>query len=105
MSRFEVWLVGLDPAVGSEIRKTRPCVVVSPDDLNHQLHTLIVCPMASRIWNAPFRVVSHFAGHDGSVALDQMSAVDRRRLVRRLGRLDEDTASQILRRLAEMFAP
>jgi mRNA interferase MazF len=105
VSRFDVWLIGLDPTIGSEIRKTRPCVVVSPDDLNRQLRTLIVCPMTSRAWNAPFRVASRFAGHEGSIALDQMRSVDRQRLVRRLGRLHDRTASEVLERLAQMFAP
>jgi mRNA interferase MazF len=105
VSRFEVWLVALNPTVGSEIQKTRPCVIVSPDDLNRQLRTLIVCPMTSRIWNVPFRVTSHFAGQEGSIALDQMRAVDRRRLVRHLGRLDDFAASEVLQRLAQMFAP
>jgi mRNA interferase MazF len=105
VSRFDVWLVALDPTVGSEIRKTRPCVVVSPDGLNRQLRTIVVCPMTSRVWDAPFRVTSRFAGQDGSVSLDQIRTVDRHRLVRRLGRLDEVTAREILQRLGHMFAP
>jgi mRNA interferase MazF len=100
-ARGEVWLVNLDPSVGREIAKTRPSVVVSPDELNAHLETVIVAPLTSTIKPWPFRVSVRFARRRGSVALDQMRALDRARLVRRLGRVD---AAPILAVLREMFA-
>jgi mRNA interferase MazF len=101
--RGEVHLVALDPSLGREIRKTRPCVVVSPDELNAHLGTLIVAPLTSteRAW--PFRVRCRFQGKTGEVVLDQLRAVDRARLVRRLGRLGTSTMTRILAVLREMF--
>lgn len=102
--RYEVYLVNLDPTVGAEMRKTRPCVVVSPDDLNRTLKTVIIAPMTSTRWDAPFRVQTRFEGRDGSVTLDQIRTVDRSRLVRRLGGLDRTTARVVAERLMEMFS-
>jgi len=99
--RGEVWLVNLDPIVGREIAKTRPGVVVSPDELNAHLGTVIVAPLTSTIKPWPFRVPVRFARRNGAIALDQMRAMDRTRLVRRLGRVD---AAPILAVLREMFA-
>jgi len=101
--RFDVVLVDLDPTIGSEIRKRRPCVVVSPDDLNQALRTVIIAPMTSTRWSAPFRVPVRFQDRDGSVTLDQIRTVDRSRLVRRLGALDRDTAVTVTERLVTMF--
>ena len=101
--RFDIVLVGLDPTVGSEIRKTRPCVVVSPDDLNRALATVIIAPMTSTRWDAPFRVPIRFQGRDGSVTLDQIRTVDRSRVIRRLGVLDDATAATVADRLVSMF--
>jgi len=100
-ARGEVWLVNLDPVIGGEIAKTRPGVVVSPDELNAHLGTVIVAPLTSTIKPWPFRVRVRFARRNGSIALDQMRAIDRARLVRRLGRVD---TSPILAVLREMFA-
>ena|SRR5450631_2710706 len=99
--RGEIWLVNLDPVVGREIAKTRPGVIVSPDELNAHLGTVIVAPLTTTIKPYPFRVPVRFARRNGAVALDQMRAVDRVRLVRRLGRVD---ATPILSGLREMFA-
>ena len=104
-SRFEVFLVRLDPTVGHEIRKTRPCLVVSPDELNHSLRTIIVAPLTTAGQPYPWRVPITFAGKRGHVVLDQLRTVDRERLVRRLGPLDAGTARDILDILAELFAP
>ena len=103
--RFDVFLVHLDPTVGSEIRKTRPCVVVSPDELNHHLLTVIVAPMTTGGHAYPWRVPVLFAGKSGRVVLDQLRTVDRERLVRRLGALDPSAARDVLDVLAQLFAP
>ena len=103
--RFEVYLVSLDPTVGSEIRKTRPCLVVSPDEMHENLRTVIVAPMTSQGHVYPTRVRCRFRGKDGEVALDQIRGVDRSRLIRKQGRLDRHTCSDVLRILSEMFAP
>ena len=103
--RGEVYLVQLDPTRGSEIQKTRPCVVVSPDELNLHLATLIVAPLTSGGKPYPFRVPCHFADRDGQIVLDQLRAVDRERLTRRIGRIDPDTLTRILLLLGEMFTP
>jgi mRNA interferase MazF len=104
-ARFEVYLVQLDPTRGSEIRKTRPCLVISPDELNRHLGTVIVAPMTSQGRVYPSRVPVTFASVDGLVVLDQLRTVDRARLVRRLGMLEEPAARQVLDVLAALFAP
>lgn len=103
--RGEVFLVNLDPTRGSEIQKTRPCVVVSPNELNVHLRTFIVAPMTTGGHLYPFRVPCRFQGRAGYVVLDQVRTVDRERLVRRLGRLSPGTLGRILEVLQEMFAP
>jgi mRNA interferase MazF len=105
INRFEVHLVNIDPTVGSEIRKTRPCLVVSPDEMNHNIRTVIVAPMTTRGQAYPSRVPCRFKGKNGQVVLDQIRTVDRTRLVKKLGRLDSDTCTKILEALREMFAP
>ena len=104
-SRFDVFLVHLDPTIGSEIRKTRPCVVVSPDELNASLRTGIVAPMTTAGHAYPWRVPVVLLGKEGRVALDQLRTVDRERLVRRLGTLDPSAARDVLDVLAQLFAP
>lgn len=103
--RGEVLLVNLDPTKGSEIRKTRPCVVVSPDELNAHLGTFIVAPLTTGLHSYPFRVPCRFAGKSGHLVLDQLRAVDGKRVVRKLGRLGQQTLRQALDVLQEMFAP
>jgi len=105
INRFEVYLVDLDPTVGSEIKKTRPCVVVSPNEMNHRVRTVIVAPMTTRGRAYPTRVACRFGGKSGQVVLDQIRTVDAARLVRKLGRLDRRAAGAILQVLGEMFAP
>jgi mRNA interferase MazF len=103
--RHEVWLVNLDPTVGSEIRKTRPAVVVSPDEMNRSLRTVIIAPLTGTRRPWPTRVPLRFDGKDGDVALDQIRTVDAQRLVRRLGRLEPDVAHCVLDVLGRLFAP
>jgi mRNA interferase MazF len=105
IKRFEVYLVNLDPTVGSEIKKTRPCLVVSPDELNRHIRTLLVAPTTTKGQPYPTRVPCRFKGKDGQVVLDQIRAVDRVRLVKKLGRLDAKTAAAVLDVLQELFAP
>ena len=105
VQRGHVYLVSLDPTEGSEIRKTRPCVVVSPDELNEHMRTCIVAPMTTASHSYPFRVRCQFQGKSGHVVLDQIRTVDRRRLVRDLGTLSAQALERSLRALAEMFAP
>jgi mRNA interferase MazF len=102
--RFDVYLVELSPALGSEMQKTRPCLVISPDQLNRWLTTVIVAPLTTRRRAYPSRVDCQFQGRDGQVALDQLRAVDRTRLIRRLGRIDPTTQAVVLATLGAIFA-
>ncbi len=102
--RGAVYLVDLDPTRGSEIQKTRPCVVVSPDELNEHLRTVIVAPMTTGGRPYPWRVACRFQEQEGRVALDQLRTVDRERLTRHLGKLSEQTMAAVLTTLAEFFA-
>ena len=104
-TRGDVFLVDLNPTRGSEIRKMRPCVVVSPDELNAHLRTLIVAPLTTGGHPYPFRVPCRFGGKSGHIVVDQIRTVDRERLVRRLGRLAPATGDRTLSVLQEMFAP
>ena len=103
--RGDIYLVNLDPTVGREIRKTRPCVVVSPDELNAHLATFIIAPLTTGSHPYPFRIPCKVAGKAGHIVLDQLRTVDRRRLVRRVGRLSAGALSATLTVLQEMFAP
>jgi mRNA interferase MazF len=105
INRFEVYLVNLDPTVGFEIQKTRPCLVVSPDELNHHVKTVIVAPLTTKGQDYPTRVACRFKGKAGQVVLDQIRTVDQRRLIKRLGRLDATIAAKVLEVLQEMFTP
>ncbi len=105
INRFEVHLVALDPTIGSEIKKTRPCLVVSPDEINHNIRTVIIAPMTTRGQSYPTRVPCRFQRRNGQVVLDQIRSVDRSRLVKKLGRIDANTATAVLDVLREMFEP
>jgi len=105
VKRGEIWLVNLDPTVGSEIRKSRPCVIVSPPELNRYLRTVIVAPMTSKGFAAPFRVPVTHAGTKGSIVLDQLRAVDKMRLAKRLGTVSGRTLGTVVTKLQEVFAP
>jgi mRNA interferase MazF len=105
INRFDVYLINLDPTIGIEIKKTRPCLVVSPDEINHNLRTAIVAPMTTKARTYPSRVPCRFQGKPGQVVLDQIRAVDRARLIKKLGRLDSKTTAAVLNVLREMFEP
>ncbi len=104
VKRGDVWLVCLDPTQGSEIRKTRPCVVISPPELNQHLKTVIMAPMTSQGFAAPFRVPIRFQGKDGLVLLDQIRTVDKVRLVKRLGAVPSTTLQQVLLVMQDLFS-
>jgi mRNA interferase MazF len=104
VSRFDIYLVSLDPTQGHEIRKTRPCVVISPDEMNHNIGTVIVVPMTTKGRVYPSRIPLTFRRKKGQLVLDQVRTVDKTRLVRRLGKLDANTAAKTLAVLQEMFS-
>ena len=104
MKRGDIWLVNLDPTMGSEIQKSRPCVVVSPAELNDTLRTVIVAPMTSKGFAAPFRVPVTHAGTKGQIVLDQLRSVDKLRLVKKLGAVSAKTLTSVLVTLQEVFA-
>ncbi|MBD2654692.1 type II toxin-antitoxin system PemK/MazF family toxin [Synechocystis sp. FACHB-383] len=104
VNRFEVFLVNLDPTVGSEIQKTSPCVVISPNEMNRYIATVIVAPMTTKGRPYPTRISCEFDGKAGQIILDQVRTVNKARLVKKLGLLDADTQSKLLAVLAEMFA-
>lgn len=100
--RFEIYLINLNPTQGAEIKKTRPCVIISPNEM-HSLLTVIIAPMTTKIRNYPTRVPLKFDDKDGQVALDQMRTVDQSRLIKKLGCVDKKTQKNIIRTLLEMF--
>lgn len=102
--RFDVYLVNLDPTVGKEIQKTRPSLVISPDEMNRYIGTVIVAPLTTHGRNYPTRVACRFQGKEGQVVLDQIRTVDKTRLVKLLGRVEKRTQSKVLAVLQEMFA-
>ncbi len=104
MKRGEIWLVNLDPTLGSEIKKTRPCVIVSPPELNQHLRTVMVAPMTSKGFAAPFRVPVTHAGTKGLIVLDQLRSVDKQRLVKKSGQVSAKTLGTVLKTLQELFA-
>lgn len=103
VKRFEVYLVDLNPTRGSEIFKNRPALVVSPDEMNNHLKTVIIAPMTTKGRNFPTRVDCHFAGKDGQIALDQIRCVDKSRLVNKLGEINKPFGQQALEVLKVMF--
>lgn len=103
IKRFEVWLVGLNPTVGSEISKSRPCIVVSPDEANKYLHTVTIIPLTSSIRDYPTRVNCRFDGKSGQLAIDQIRSVDKTRLVKKMGVMDEQTCKQLCNIMVETF--
>ena len=103
VQRFDVFLVTLDPTVGAEIKKTRPCVVISPDEMNRHISTVIVAPLTSKGNDYPSRIRPTFQGKRGQVVLDQIRTIDKARLVKRLGTLTDATARSISQRLVELF--
>ena len=104
INRFEVYLVNLDPTIGSEIQKTRPCLVISPDEINHHISTVIVAPMTTKGREYPSRAKCTFEGKDGQIVLDQIRTVDKVRLVKKLGKISVDAQKEVLTVLMEMFS-
>jgi mRNA interferase MazF len=104
VKRGEIWLVNLDPTLGSEIKKTRPCVIVSPPELNQHLRTVMMAPMTSKGFAAPFRVPVTHAGTKGLIVLDQLRSVDKQRLVKKSGQVSAKTVGTVLKTLQELFA-
>ena len=104
IQRFEVYLVNLDPTLGSEIQKTRPCLVISPDEMNAHISTVIVAPMTTQGRDYPTRVNCQFQGKDGQVVLDQIRTMDKVRLVKKLGTINASTQKEVLAVLLEMFS-
>ncbi len=103
MKRFDVWLVNLDPTIGSEVRKTRPAIIVSPDELNSHLRTVIVVPLTQgRSYS--FRISTQVQGKKGVAAIDQIRTIDKQRLVKRVSRVSTKTATAVLNAISEMFA-
>ena len=105
INRFEVFLINLDPTVGHEIKKTRPCLIISPNEMNHYISTVIVAPMTSKGRNYPTRISCSFQGKSGQIVLDQIRTVDRKRLVKKLGVISKNAQTKTLDLLHEMFAP
>jgi mRNA interferase MazF len=102
--RFRVCLVSLDPTIGTEINKTRPCLVISPDEMNRRIRTVIIAPMTTSRHAYPTRVSCRFAGKQAEIVLDQIRTVDQSRLIKELGRIDPATARRVTAILQEMFA-
>ena len=104
VNRFDVYIVILDPTVGSEIQKTRPCLIISPDEMNRHIGTVIVAPMTTKGRSYPTRIACTFQGKEGQVVLDQIRTVDKSRLARRLGQINDEAQREVLSVLNEMFS-
>ena len=102
--RFEVYLIDLDPTIGSEIKKTRPCVIISPNEMNNHISTLIIAPLTSKLRNYPTRVPCRVEGKQGQIVLDQIRTVDKSRLIKRITILNKPIQSKIISKLIEMFS-
>ena len=105
MKRFDVFLVNLDPTLGKEIKKTRPAIIISPDEMNAHISTVIIAPMTTKGRPYPSRVSCKFQQKHGQIILDQIRTVDKSRLVKKLGRIDKNTANRVLSVLQEIFHP
>ncbi len=104
VGRFEIHLVNIDPTVGVEIQKRRPCLVISPDEMNRNIKTIIIAPMTTKSRNFPTRVACEFGGKSGFIVLDQIRAIDKLRLTKKLGEISEETQLEVLNKLQEMFS-
>ena len=103
VNRFEVFLMALDPTIGREIKKTRPGAVISPDEMNHHIGTVIIAPMTTKGRNYPTLVICTFQGIEGQIVLDQLRTVEKSRLVKKLGKLSASASDQVIGVLGEMF--
>ncbi len=104
VAQFDVYLVSLDPTLGSEIKKTRPCLIISPNEMNNALSTVLIAPMTTSLRSYPSRAQTTFQGTKGDIALDQMRAIDKKRLVKKLGVINSTTSKKILSILQEIFS-
>jgi len=104
VNRFDVFLVNLDPTIGSEIKKTRPCLIISPNEINHHISTVIVAPMTTKGQPYPTRVACQFQGKEGQIVLDQIRTIDKTRLIKLLGQITTEEQKAVLDILAEIFA-
>jgi len=104
ISRFDVWLINLDPTIGGEIKKTRPCVVISPNSINNTLNTIIIAPLTHTNKNYPTRIATNFNSETGNIILEQIRSVDKIRLVKKLGVVDNTTGEDCLKILRLMFS-
>ena len=104
VKRFEVYLTNLEPTIGVEIQKRRPCLIISPDEMNRGVKTAIIAPMTTKSRSFPSRVVCEFEGKTGFIVLDQIRAIDKIRLIKKLGEIDEETQIKVLEKLQEIFA-
>ena len=104
VNRFDVYLINLDPTIGSEIKKTRPCLIISPDEMNKYIRTVIVAPMTTAERNYPTRVVCKFKNKKGQIVLDQIRTIDKARLIRKLGSIDSNTQAEVISILQRLFA-
>ena len=105
VKRFDVFLVNLDPTIGSEIKKTRPCLIISPDEMNRYISTVIVAPMTTRGREYPTRSSCKFEHKQGQIVLDQIRTIDKARLIKKLGKINKRAQIEVLSILGEMFAP
>jgi len=104
LEQFDVCLVSLDPSLGSEIKKTRPCVIISPDEMNRHIRTLIIAPMTTKGRSYPTRVPVSFQGKDGQVVLDQIRTIDKKRVIKKLGKISKITSQKVSSTLLTMFS-
>ena len=104
VNRFDVYLINLDPTVGSGIQKRRPCVIISPDEINRHIHTVIVAPMTTTGKEYPTRITCEFKEKKGYIVLDQIGTIDKKRLIKKLGTLDSDTQLKVISVLQRLFA-
>lgn len=104
VQRFDVYLVSLDPSEGAEIKRTRPALIISPDEMNRHIRTVIIAPLTSTIKNYPTRVTTTIDGKQGQVVLDQIRTIDKHRLIRKLGTISSTASEEVLTVLQEMFA-
>ena len=104
VKRFEVYLVSLDPTLGTEIQKTRPCLIISPNEMNRPLQTVIIAPMTTVTRDYPTRIACVFGGKQGQIVLDQIRTIDKLRLVKKLGQLDKSTQGEVIMVLQKMFS-
>lgn len=102
--RFEVYLINLDPTIGKKIKKTRPCLIISPDDMNKYISTVIIAPMTTKGRNYPTRIACQFEGKDGQIVLDQIRTIDKVRIIRKLGKINTSMQKEVLTTLIELFS-